>query len=431
MAHSTWIATTVLACFIPGTGFAAPGEPLKYKLEPGLVLRYERTYESRGTLNSSSTMHDEVQVLRKNDDGSHRVLVQSKTSIAYDDSPREREVEVACADVMPDGRFTVLTNPAASRLGQFFPPLPTGDEAEWSGPEPMGDTVTYRLKEDATPDTVMFTTESHGPMVDVYGIKRRETLTFDREAGLLIASEGTVEQTYGFQTQGTTTLKLASRATGDATTLESLGAETDRYVETLREYEKAMKGLTDPTGAGRGKAILEEAATRITQPILASALATMLERHDQSVTYREKYIQPVGKIIRWNLEDLEGQRHALADYQGKVVVLDFWYRGCGWCIRAMPQMNQLVADFEGRPVAILGINNDRDVNDARFVADKLALAYPTLLGSEVPEQYGVQAFPTLLILDQRGYVRDVHVGWSANLRAEVTAKVEKLLAETE
>src|SRR5690606_37124058 len=130
----------------------------------------------------------------------------------------------------------------------------------------------------------------------------------------------------------------------------------------------------------------------------------------------------------WELQGLDGKTHTLAEYRGKVVVLDFWYRGCGWCIKAMPQLNELTEQFEGRPVAILGMNTDRNEEDARFVCEVMGLKYATLLrAEEIPGSYGVQAFPTLIIIDPEGTVRYVHVGYSPTLRAEVAKVIEELL----
>jgi thiol-disulfide isomerase/thioredoxin len=56
-----------------------------------------------------------------------------------------------------------------------------------------------------------------------------------------------------------------------------------------------------------------------------------------------------------------------------MVVLDFWYRGCGWCIRAMPQLNAVADQFAGRPVAVLGMAIDQNEANAKFVCDEMTL----------------------------------------------------------
>ena len=48
------------------------------------------------------------------------------------------------------------------------------------------------------------------------------------------------------------------------------------------------------------------------------------------------------KAPAFSLEDQQGKTVKLADFKGKVIVLDFWYRGCGWCIMAMPQIKEVV-----------------------------------------------------------------------------------------
>jgi thiol-disulfide isomerase/thioredoxin len=121
----------------------------------------------------------------------------------------------------------------------------------------------------------------------------------------------------------------------------------------------------------------------------------------------------------------------LAGYRGKVVVLDFWYRGCGWCIRAMPQLNALAEQFRGRPVAVLGMNTDREKANAQFVVDAMGLKYMTLRAEGIPEKYKVRGFPTLILIDPEGTVRDVHVGYSPTLRAELARAIEDLLPARE
>jgi hypothetical protein len=90
-------------------------------------------------------------------------------------------------------------------------------------------------------------------------------------------------------------------------------------------------------------------------------------------------------------------------------------------------MNQLADDFAGRPVAVLGMNTDRDVTDARFVVEQMALRYPTLKAEGLPEKFGVQGFPTLVVIDQQGVVHDFHVGYSPTLREDVGRQIRELL----
>ena len=60
----------------------------------------------------------------------------------------------------------------------------------------------------------------------------------------------------------------------------------------------------------------------------------------------------------------------------------------------------------------------------------MGLAYPTLrIDRELPAKYGVQGFPTLAVIDKKGVLRHLHVGYSPELRQSVGAKVRELLGE--
>ena len=57
----------------------------------------------------------------------------------------------------------------------------------------------------------------------------------------------------------------------------------------------------------------------------------------------------------------------------------------------------------------------------------MGLKYATLRAEGIPEKYGVQGFPTLILIDPEGKVRDVHVGYSPTLRIDVAKAIEGLL----
>jgi thiol-disulfide isomerase/thioredoxin len=184
-----------------------------------------------------------------------------------------------------------------------------------------------------------------------------------------------------------------------------------------------------------GEQIVKSAREKVTLPLITKLLDDDLSNHKR---YLESSLESAKMLAEnlnkpaadWTLKDVDGKTHSLADYKGKVVMLDFWYRGCGWCIRAMPQIKQVVDDFKGQPVVVLGMNTDRDVNDAKFVIEKLGLNYQTLRADQdLPGKYGVRGFPTLIIIDPKGVVRDIHVGYSPDLKEQVEKSVKKLLPE--
>jgi hypothetical protein len=96
---------------------------------------------------------------------------------------------------------------------------------------------------------------------------------------------------------------------------------------------------------------------------------------------------------------------------------------------AMPQVKQLAADYKDKPVVVLGMNTDRDEKDTRVVIDVFGLTHPTIKAEGIPEKYKVDGFPTMIIVDQAGVVRDVHVGYSADLHEQVSKKINELLSE--
>ena len=177
----------------------------------------------------------------------------------------------------------------------------------------------------------------------------------------------------------------------------------------------------------RGKAILDDLRGVVKTEIFEQQLDEDLKDHANIVKQTENEAERFGAVLgkpspTWETTDLAGGKRSIEGCRGKVVVLDFWYRGCGWCIRAMPQVKQLAAHYQGQPVEIFGMNTDDDEADVRFVVERLGLTYPTLKADGLPEKYGVRGFPTLVIIDPSGVVRRC----SCRLHADAGKKRDRL-----
>jgi thiol-disulfide isomerase/thioredoxin len=427
----------------------------RYRLQPGMEL----SYKGSTTFRHQNGMHineDELTawIVRRNGDGSVRVVLRqgsrfTATSLAESlkglfskQAKPPMEYNVGYFDLFSDGRI----GPDAE-LGYHispatvFPRLPddaTQAKAEWGQRnEKMGQAYRYSSLH-AEPGGWAFHSEQIGPEKKIYGITIDSTLHLDAARGAIRRMEAEYTQDYGFKGKGSGSIELTGVETRDAAWLAAFAPAADRYFAASRAYERATEDASKAGDKARtllaeAKAALQSARDAIDHPIFREQLDRQLAQHDSMADYyadsAKRRADVVGKpAAGWELRGLDGKTHTLAEYRGKVVVLDFWYRGCGWCIKAMPQINALAGQFEGRPVAVLGMNTDRDEADAKFVCDAMGLKYATLRAEGIPEKYGVQGFPTLILIDPQGTVRDLHFGYSPTLQTDVAKSIEKLLS---
>ena len=132
----------------------------------------------------------------------------------------------------------------------------------------------------------------------------------------------------------------------------------------------------------------------------------------------------------WTLTNGTGQKRSLTDYKGKVVVMDFWGTWCGWCIKAMPQIQAVHEKYKDQPVAILGMNVENDPSaDPLGFMKKSGYTYEQIMKAEsITSAYKVTGYPFLYVIDQEGKVLEVEVGYSANLKDKLIETIDKALA---
>jgi thiol-disulfide isomerase/thioredoxin len=129
-----------------------------------------------------------------------------------------------------------------------------------------------------------------------------------------------------------------------------------------------------------------------------------------------------------------GGRGALADYRGKVVLLDFWATWCEPCVAEMPVLARVQRRFgaaagPGGAFTVLGINVDGGgppgAEVAAFLRER-GLSVPTFVDDgAIAALYHVDTIPSLLLLDRQGHVRQAWNGGASE--AELARSIEPLL----
>jgi thiol-disulfide isomerase/thioredoxin len=125
----------------------------------------------------------------------------------------------------------------------------------------------------------------------------------------------------------------------------------------------------------------------------------------------------------FDLKSVEGESVGLKSLRGQVVVLDFWATWCPPCRKELPVIDKLQAEFIGK-VRFFGVN-DEDSSTVKSYLKKNQNGLPTLMDTKrtVHKQYGVDAIPTVLVIDREGIIRSQFVGGRTEetLRSAITA----------
>ena len=132
-----------------------------------------------------------------------------------------------------------------------------------------------------------------------------------------------------------------------------------------------------------------------------------------------------GPTPPFELADLEGKRHRLADYRGKAVVINFWATWCEPCREEMPSLERLRASVEGRPVAVFAVNLAEPESRVRKFLESVPVRFPILMDRDaaVARAWQAKLLPATYVLGPDGAVRYRHLGELDWAKPEVRATI--------
>ncbi len=117
----------------------------------------------------------------------------------------------------------------------------------------------------------------------------------------------------------------------------------------------------------------------------------------------------------FTLRDSGGKEVQLADYKGKVVLVNFWATWCMPCRIEIPWFNEFEEKYKDKGFAVLGVDfdshEDWDVIDPYMADQKMVYKVVRAGDTEMPQPYyGIDALPTTFLVDRDGKIAAMHTG---------------------
>jgi peroxiredoxin len=135
-------------------------------------------------------------------------------------------------------------------------------------------------------------------------------------------------------------------------------------------------------------------------------------------------------LMAVRLPDLQGVEQALAQWRGKVMIVNYWATWCPPCIKEIPEFSAVSRRYADQPVQFVGISID-DADKVRTFRDQYDVPYPLLVAShgalKLTAELGnePQALPFTLIVDPSGAIRHAKLGTLSE--SELVGKIDALL----
>lgn len=126
-----------------------------------------------------------------------------------------------------------------------------------------------------------------------------------------------------------------------------------------------------------------------------------------------------------------GQPVSMDNYRGYVLVIDFFATWCPPCKESIPHLVEMNRKYSKQGLQVLGLSLDEDGERViKSFAVEHRINYPVALAGEaVQTDFGLRSVPVMFVIDKKGKIAEVYMGFSDEIGRSLENLVRKLLAE--
>ncbi len=139
----------------------------------------------------------------------------------------------------------------------------------------------------------------------------------------------------------------------------------------------------------------------------------------EAIGSAKKRLALIGKPLPISGEKVSGGELKWSDYEGKVVLIDFWASWCQPCLEEMPNIKANYDKYKSKGFEVIGYNLDKDPKALAAFFENQKLPWPSVLGKDAKKRgfgidefansLGIDGIPFVVLIGRDGNVADIHV----------------------
>lgn len=154
---------------------------------------------------------------------------------------------------------------------------------------------------------------------------------------------------------------------------------------------------------------------------------TKTKLYVRAQTISPESLKPGDKLLPFKSKDTAGKVWSDKNTVGKPLVLNFWYTGCGPCIKEMPELNKWIDSYPN--VNYLAVTWDKPEQIAGIIKRR-NFKFPQIANDNVlRKMFAIQVTPTFVLVDKQGVVRKIMLGTSRQKRDIMLSLISKMCEE--
>jgi len=185
--------------------------------------------------------------------------------------------------------------------------------------------------------------------------------------------------------------------------------KTDDVANIL--YMKAMVYLQFLQNTEKGTSLIQQLKRDYPETKQAQSADKILEsikKQAEAKKIKDALVEGA-KFPDFNEKDVTGKPLSIANYKGKVVLIDFWATWCGPCVRELPNVLETYEKHHGQGFEIIGISLDEKQEKLTKFTEEKKMPWQQFFdgqgwGNKLAGKYGVQSIPATYLLDKQGKI---------------------------